>query len=203
MDSLLTSLPKTVIAIAAIVLGFLLIIASDPPKTICDAQLELFMDSQKAFLYTAKGGIGLGSRAMATELHEMCKGDNSPGGCFEYFMKLKKLVVDLSNVPKQCAEVTGEDPAVQLWLWKSLTLMTQIAWGERAPASLSAKHAWFDASDLALYCDLKANAVRMYGNERFSAWREAQMQAFPQADRLTREQVWQKSIFSTNCDSYR
>jgi hypothetical protein len=68
---------------------------------------------------------------------------------------------------------------------------------------VTAKHSWFDASDVALFCDLKNSAIRMYGNEEFTAWREARMAEFPSADRLTRKDVWEKSIFSTSCDSYR
>lgn len=203
MNQLISSIPKTLFALIVIVIGFGVIMASDPPRTVCDTQLEFFKEAQKAFLYTAKGGEGTGSKPMVGELYELCKSDNSPGGCVEYFAKLRKFVVDLRNIPNQCSAAIGEDDAVKIWMWKSLKLMTQIAWGDRAPASVTSKHGWFDSSDVALFCDLKNSAVRMFGNDVFSEWREAQMTNLPNPAQLSREQIWQKSIFSTSCDSYR
>ena len=203
MNHFFATLPKTVIAIAAIVAGFGLILVYDPPRTVCDSQMELFHESQKAFLYSAAGGTGFGKKPMVNELYEICKTSNSPGGCFELFDKLKKLSVDLRTIPTQCAQAAAGDTAVKEWVWKNLKLMTQISWGDRSPASNGGKHSWYDASDISLYCDLKENAVRLFGNESFSEWREAQMLGFPQAEKLTRDQVWQKSIFSTSCESFR
>lgn len=202
MDQFLSTLPKSVIAFGAILIGFVFIVLNDPPKTVCDSQLELFREAQKSFLYPQKGS-GLERPALIKELVEVCQHDNSPGGCFELFVRLKKLAVDLNNIPRQCSEKASAEPEISRWLWRSLKLMAQMAWGERAPASYSDKHGWFDGSDVALYCDLKKNAERLFGQEAFASWREGVIHELPQSDRLTREQLWSKTLFSTPCDSFR
>ena len=169
MDQLLSSLPKTVIAIGAIIIGFILMRINDPPRTICDLQMELFRESQKKFLYT---GTDAGKPSVAQEAYGICKNDNSPGGCFEYFEKLKKLTVDLNNIPEQCATTAASDEKIQLWMQKSLTLMVEMAWGERAPASYMQKNGWFDGSEIALFCDLKRSTIRIFGDETYAEWRE-------------------------------
>lgn len=202
MSQFLNSLPKTVLAIGAIIAGFIFIILNDPPRTVCDSQMELFREAQKSFLYPQKSN-GIERPAQIEDLIELCQHDNSPGGCFELFVRLKKLAVDLENIPRQCSETASSENAIDKWLWKSLKLMAQMAWGERAPASYFDKHGWFDASDISLYCDLRGSAERIFGPEKFSYWREGVIKDLPGADRLTREQLWSKTIFSTSCDSFR
>jgi hypothetical protein len=84
-----------------------------------------------------------------------------------------------------------------------MKLMVQMAWGERPPVSYTQKNGWFDASDLHLFCDLKRVAIRFYGAEQFSQWQEGLLQSMPNAEKLTREQVWPRSLLSTPCDSFR
>ncbi len=200
MDQFINSLPRTVIAIGAIIIGFFLMRLNDPPVTVCDLQMNLFRESQKKFLYSASD---LGKPSMAKEAYEICKGDNSPGGCFEYFENLKKLTVDLTNIPEQCAAKAAEEPQIQTWVQRSLKLMVQMAWGERAPASYVQKNGWFDASDISLFCDLKRSAIRIFGNDVYSQWREEILMSVPDYEKIGREQAWQKSLVSTPCDHYR
>jgi hypothetical protein len=202
VDQFIQSLPKTVLALLAIVIGFLLIIYFNPPHTVCDAQLDLFRESQRTFLYAAteKGFV---RPPEIKHLYNTCQEDNSPGSCFEYFEKLKKLTTDLVNIPRECSATAAGETEISSWLWQSLKLMTQIAWGPKAPQSYLDKHSWFDASDVSLFCELKQNATRIFGEEKFAAWRETTMKELPQADKLSREQVWSKTILSTACDSYR
>jgi len=202
MNQLLASLPKTVVALGAIALGFLLIVLFDPPRTVCDSQMELFREAQKTFLYPSSQR-NIQKPPLIKELHAICQHDNSPGGCFELFQSLKKLSVDLDNIPRQCSEKAAGEAEIQQWLPKSLKLMVQIAWGEKSPLTYAQRHAWFDASDVALYCDLRKNAIRIFGESWFAQWRESIMKELPQADRMPREQLWQKSIFSTACDAFR
>lgn len=202
MDQLINSLPKTVVAIGAILIGFFLIVMNDPPKTVCDTQMELFRESQRTFLY-APPESKLAKSILVKDLHKLCKDSNSPGGCFEYFQRLKKFVVDLENMPKTCADTVAAESAVKVWLWESLKIIAQISWGDRIPASYSRKHGWLDASDLALFCDLKKNAGRLYGDHVFAQWREEVLNSFPGADQVDREVLWRKSIFSTPCTAFQ
>jgi hypothetical protein len=116
---------------------------------------------------------------------------------------LKKLDVDLRNVPGQCSEAAGADEAVHAWLFKTLALFSQVAWGDRGPASGQQKTAWFDLSDLALFCQLKQDAFRLYGPDAFNDWRNKQVGSLPGAQELADGQALAKSIFSINCEALR
>lgn len=204
LDQLLSSLPKTVLAIGVMIIALVVFRQIQPPRSICDAQIEIFRDSQKKFLYASvpnSEGIALPSNIK--RFTDVCKGDNSPGGCFELFLGLRKMAVDIKNIPDQCAEKASEEPEIDNWLWKSLKLMVQIAWGDRAPASYLQKNGWYDASEVTLFCDLRRQAIRIYGNERFSEWQETALKDLPKAEQFSREQVWQRNILSTACDLYR
>lgn len=199
LDQLIHSLPKTVLALIVIAVGFAVIVASDPPRTVCDSQLELFQQQQKEFLYSAQGGRPV----MAQRFYEMCKQSNSPGGCFEFFLRLKKMNQDLDLIPQQCSETVAADSTLQNWIFKSMKLMMQISWGDRGPASVTRKNAWFDASDLSTFCDLKKHATRIYGIEKMDEWREGVLTGLPEADKLDHDSLYQRSLISTPCEAYR
>lgn len=200
MNQLLATLPKPLIAIVAILVGYILMRINDPPKTVCDAQMALFQESQKSFLYSA---TEFGKPSMAKEAYEICKADNSPGGCFEFFERLKRLNADLANIPEQCSETAAKDEKISTWLQRSLALMVQMAWGERAPASYVQKNGWFDGSEVALFCDLKRSTTHIFGDEVYAQWRESILTSLPDYQKIGREQAWAKSLVSTPCDNYR
>ena len=200
LDRLLATLPNWVIAVVAITIGFIFMRINDPPRTVCDLQMENFRDSQKKFLYA---GDLKGQLPEVKQGYDACKGDNSPGGCFQYFEQLKKLTVDLGNIPEQCSEKAAEEPQIQAWVLKSMSLMVQMAWGERAPASYLQRNGWFDGSEIALFCDLKKSAVRIFGSDAYAQWRETALTSVPDFSKIGREQAWQKSLVSTPCDYYR
>ena len=53
MDELLAKTSRTVIVAGALTIGILFIILNDPPRDVCDAQIERFKKSQAGFLYPA------------------------------------------------------------------------------------------------------------------------------------------------------
>jgi len=200
LDQILNSMPKTVLAILAIIIGFFVIVQSDPPRTVCGSQLELFQQQQKEFLY---GGTQNSKQPLANKYYSVCKESNSPGGCFEFFLRLKKLNQDLESVPSQCSEEFAQEDTLKSWIMKSMKLMTDISWGDRGPASVTRKNAWFDASDLSMFCDLKKHATRIYGVEVLDQWRESTLSSLPEAEKLDHESLYQKSLISTPCEAYR
>lgn len=198
MDEFLRRAPRTVLALVAIVIGYLLIIGFNPPRTVCDEQLDVFRESQKAFLSPAGKKV---SRSTATELFELCKSDNGPGGCFDFFLNLRSMVDALERIPKQCSETVAADATIKGWLLKALSLMAQIAWGDsNAGVYISRKHSWLDASDFRLYCRMKNLAIRYYGEDGFQGFRESVLSSLPGAEKMTRDQKWSRVIFSSPCE---
>jgi hypothetical protein len=198
MEEFLRNAPRVFVAISAIVIGFILIVMFNPPRTVCDEQLDVFRQSQKAFLYAASSKV---KKSVADELFDLCKSSNEPGGCFDLFLNLRTMAETLERMPKNCSSAVGADAQIKKWILKSLTLMVQIAWGEGGPGVyISRKHGWLDASDFRLYCRLKNLSVRFYGQDGFETLRESVMSALPGADKMSREQRWSRSIFSSPCE---
>ncbi len=198
MDELLRRAPRTLLALVAIVLGFGLIIGFNPPRSVCDEQLDVFRESQKLFLNASGTKV---SKSIATETFELCKADNGPGGCFDFFHNIRGMVDGLERIPKKCAETVAADEMVKGWIFKTLTLMTQIAWGDSDSAVyVSKKHGWMDAADFRLFCRLKSLANRFYSEDGVQTLRESVLATLPGADKMSREQKWSRSIFSSPCD---
>ncbi len=193
MDELLRRAPRTLLAFVAIGIAYALIIGFNPPRTVCDEQLDIFKLSQKAFLEKSSSKV---TRSVADELFELCKSDNGPGGCFDFFLNARGMVDGLERIPKKCASTVASDKLVKTWLLKSTTLITQIAWGDSTGAVyVSKKHSWLDAADFRLFCRLKAMGIRFYGEDGFAEFRESLLSSLPGADQMSREQKWSRSIF--------
>lgn len=200
MDELIRQAPKTLLAIIAIALGFFLIVMFNPPRTACHEQLDLFMQSQKSFLSPSSEKL---KRSAMEDMVDLCKSDNGPGGCFDLFLNFRSMVDGLERIPKHCAEVVSADEKLKKVVFRSLTLFAQIAWGDSdSGVYVSRKHGWLDAADFRLYCRMKTVATRLYGDDNFATFRESVMTNLPGAEKLSRDQRWTRSIFSSPCDSY-
>jgi hypothetical protein len=203
MDRFIASLPKTLLALIVLGIGYALIIYSDPPKTPCDEHLMSFRRSQREFLYGRPSSSEEALPPAVKRLYEKCLTDNSPGGCYEYFERLRKFSIDLRELPKQCAEAVANERQVQGWLFKSMKLMAQIAWGDRGPSSISHKYSWFDSSEVSLFCALKKNAVTNFGQEAVDEWGRATVSELPGTEGIAADLVFQKSLLSASCEGYR
>lgn len=197
------SVPKAITAVVVLILGFAFIIYNDPPKTVCDSQLDLFKQNQKEFLYSRPGLNETSLGPLFPELYELCKADNSPGGCFEYFVRLKKFTQDLESVPLHCSQTVEKERILRTVMLSSMKLMTQITWGDRGPASQNRRNGWMDTSDLTLFCDLKKQAIRIYGKESIDEWQTKTLNGLPEVSKLDAEQALQRSLLSTPCGTYR
>jgi hypothetical protein len=201
MDKFLATVPKNLLATAAILGGTLFIIFSDPPHTVCESQLGVLKENQKNFLYLdPKSKI-----AKVTKYERMrdhCKGTNSPGGCYELFQDIRMLLQDLGTVPSDCLSRAGAIPQVRKAIWETAELLVKLAWGSTPPAAYYAKFGWLDTADISLFCRLKNRIVATYGEGSFTSFRERMMLELPGAKDISRNQVWDMSIFSENCARY-
>lgn len=196
LDKWLALLPKGLVAFVSITLGVAFIVLSDPPKTVCDAQLDVFKKSQVGFLFPGKKAPQL------PELVKFCKASNSAGGCYELFRHLKQMLQGLKAIPQECQAEAGELEIVRGITYSSLDLIVRLAWGEKPPAHVNVKFGWLDTSDMALFCDLKEAAIRYWGEGTWGSFRERYFQALPGANSLARDEAWQLMILSSNCNQF-
>ncbi|MBX3021469.1 MAG: hypothetical protein KF799_07290 [Bdellovibrionales bacterium] len=201
MDRWLAQFSKNTIAFVAIVGGILFIVLTSPPHSVCDSQIEVIKEAQKAFLYTDPKSKLVKTTKYQT-LRDRCKATNNPGGCYELFQNMKVLLQDLSAVPSECGSAVGGVTEVNRALWETAELLVRLAWGEKPPASYHQKFGWLDAADINLFCKLKARITYLYGEPAWNSFREKMMAELPGARDLNRNQVWEMILFSENCARY-
>jgi hypothetical protein len=197
----LLSLPKALLVLVLLGGGIALIIMFNPPYTVCDSQLELFKKNQTGFIYIDEKDKA-SQTPMIDKLSDRCKETNSPGGCYELFLKMKEFLGDLDRVPSECAgQVTGRNE-IKNALWNQIKLMMNLAWGTKPPTNLYDKIAWLDPADLALFCRLKATIESLYGKEAMDNFRETMFHDLPGATNIPRGQAWELMLLSTDCRAY-
>jgi hypothetical protein len=201
LDRYLALIPKTTLAFLAIVGGILFIVFSDPPRTVCDAQIEVFKNAQKRFLYKDPKSKQI-QTTKYEKLIDHCRMTNTGGGCYELFQEVKIFLHDLGAVPTKCNSAIGGVSEVHKVLWDVTDLMVRIAWGDKPPEGYYAKFKWLDTADISLFCSLKSEVINVYGDAQWTAFREKMMTDLPGAKDLPRTQVWEMSIFSENCARY-
>ena len=203
LDRFLQNLSKTVLATGAIALGIAFIVLSDPPHTLCDTQIDNLKKTQNTFLYKKSFSSADGFNISKMEyFSDYCKKTNTSGGCYELFMLLKTLMVDLSSISSECNGAVADEGIIKSVVWKNLELMTKLAWGHKPPEGTFEKLGWLNSADMNLFCKLKRLSFKYYGRSEWNAFREKIFKKLPGSDSLNRNRIWELSILSLNCQSY-
>lgn len=198
MDRWLASIPRNILAFLLITGGIFFILINDPPRTICNAQKDVFKENETGFLFLAPKEKSRKETVFKSSL-DRCKSTNSPGGCYELFYRLRQTITHLRAVSRECWAEVGGQRAVRDAIWGSLDLIIKLAWGSKPPVSYYEKFSWLDSADMNLYCQLKDVATDLYGQSAWENFREKQMSELPDADKIPRKDVWDKSLLSLSC----
>ena len=196
------ALPKNILAFLAIAGGILLILVINPPYTVCESQLEAVKKAQQSFLYKEKPNSAVLKTTKYQYLRDRCKSTNDPGGCYELFRGVRILLEDMNALSQACGPAAGNAGEIHKALWETVELLLRLAWGEKPPEGRMAKFGWLDVADTTLFCKLKTRITSIYGEESWVAFREKMMADLPGAKLLTRNQIWDLSLFSENCARY-
>lgn len=202
MKKIFEVLPQWAIALLVLAVGILLLLLADPPVSVCRTQITNLQSRLTPFLYPdskrkikTKTGFQSGM--------EKCKSANSPGGCRELFDGIRKSLAELETLNNECwtdlasvGELTGA-------LREAVSLMAQIAWGEKAPLDSVDKLAWFDAYHLNAYCEMKKALIKINSEANWSEFAVSEVQKQPQAGQLEVKEAWVRSLFSVSCTQYR
>jgi hypothetical protein len=197
---LLLSLPKAVLVFLALFVSLMVIMIISPPHTPCQSQLEVFRNNQTGFLYLDKKKSYMKTTGYQKSV-EVCKYGNSPGACLDFFSGIKQVVKDLEFMPSECAGDVTSESIVNSAVWESIELMVQLSWGNRAPSSYLERQGWLDTYHLGVFCDLKRLLVTSYGKDRWNQFVNTQLKNLPQAQQLSRNESWQRSILSFSCET--
>ena len=187
----------------SLLLGFLIILAVviglrlfDPPKTLCDVQMEVVTKKLNEKVYV-DASDGTYNKGIAAAL-DFCITTNSPGGCYDIFKRIETLEDAVGTLPDECGqhdstERVGKDLEIVLGLF------AKIAWGAEPPKSKYDKTSWLDDSDLGLFCRLKHQYQRLYGKERWEAFLWSTAAKMPGITGLEKKDLWEKFLFSYPC----
>lgn len=202
MINWLLELPKTLLAILVILAGIFYMIFTDPPHTVCDTQIEMFLESQKGII-TSKGSGKSAKSPRLEKLTDTCENANTAGGCYELFHVLGGMLDGLDQVPSQCVSDVGGIGIVKKTILKTTELMIRLAWGEKPPVGYQAKQGWFDTADIGLFCRLQSAIKEYYGKENWDGFRNRVSKDLPGADKLSSDDVLGRSLLSIQCAYYR
>lgn len=197
MEQWLLRTPKLIVALVLGAFFAALMMFLDPPPTICSTQMDVFKESQGAFLY----GRGTQRAPLPPEFEvefEKCAKVASMGGCFELFDGMRRVVREVQPLRSECQVAAARSKELGGALRKSYTLMTHLAWGERVPASAERAN-WFEKSDIHLYCQLDRYLRLGRGDQGMAALQREIMETLPEAATVSSDEVWAKSIMSYNC----
>ena len=188
--------PKLLLGFVVLLITLIVLLVRDPPTSICDIQMQQ-INAQLArgfFENKKQGSFGAG----VMQAFDFCVQTNSPGACFDIFSRLKIYEKTIRSLPQQC----GGHPSalsVRKALQKALKLFVRIAWGASGPESRYKKEAWLEADDLGLFCRMKRQYSRLYGRETWKAFAWSLIPRLPEAKKMTKKDMWEKSLFSYQC----
>ena len=118
---------KTVIAIIGLTLGLGFILLSNPPHTPCTSQLE-----QLKAKFTPAFVLDTSSRYQKTtgfrKAFLYCIESKSPGGCFNLFHSVERLLSELTSIQANCFEVISGTSEFKEPMWQ---IINRICVGEK------------------------------------------------------------------------
>jgi len=211
---------NSIVVFSVLIGGILLFIFAQRPHSVCDSQIEIFMDAQKGGIYPQQIK-NVKRPAFFGRYEEACKSGNSPGACYELFGLLRRLIRDLDAAPVQCLPEMATVSQLGGVLGESLDLMTQLAWGGQPPAPGQQRLGWLETSDLSLFCSLKRKYTQIFGEDEFQSLRGRVLSKLPGEpvqfkdgvcsncdsrktanEILSPDEIWVRSLFSVRCELY-
>lgn len=221
MNSLLDQIPKPLIVAGAFILGIAFLYFSNPPYTKCQTQIEILSKNLEGEIFSKQGKRLLFS-PMLNRYMELCKLGNSPGGCFEMMAASRKFMREVRNFDQECYTDLSSVSEVKRAISAVMTLMVQVAWGESPPPGPEKRFRWFEAADLAVFCELRESYRNIYGEEEYENYQKQVYSTLPGEEPLFQEgkcvncefrkgalkvlpptELWKRSLFSTPCNAYR
>ncbi len=197
----LMSLPKAMFVTIVLAVGIIVIVLSNPPENICDAQVAEFKTSTASIL-ALNPKDKFQTHTKFQKWFAECRSTKDPGGCFSLFQGVRQVLRQQETVSPRCFDQLGSVSSFSHVIWHTTDLMAKLAWGKQPPVSGADKTGFLDAADLSLYCRLQQVAINVYGQAKWQAFLEPYFTALPGAEKLSRDDAWSRMLFSVNCSTY-
>lgn len=192
-------IPRPVLVALVLIGGALFIILSDPPKDVCDAQLEIFMSSQKGRISSFSGRVP----SLWARTASLCQKSQTLGGCAEFHESVRLAIRDLRNAPPECNLRLITNESISKVLTNSLELMVRSAWGSQTPELGPSTFGWMGMREFFLFCEVKTFVQRILLDEEWEAFVRRIVWSLPKAKDLSFEEAFVRSLFSLRCEAVR
>lgn len=199
MKKFLDSLPKFVIGPLAVIGGIFFLTQSDPPKSICDTQFEIFKEEKdvKKYLYSYKKKSVEISPEIKKDI-EKCQDTNAIGGCFDWLEGIKRVSHVTRNLPGECRDRMGELDPFKKWMDQSLFVFSQISWNSSAIVRKGLFN-WLEYDDIMLFCRVKSEYIRLFGPEEYKKQETKLRKDLEKLYKYPPAQTWERTILSFRC----
>ncbi|MCB0348785.1 MAG: hypothetical protein KDD37_08110, partial [Bdellovibrionales bacterium] len=201
LDRIVASLPRWVLVGGILVLGILFLLVFDPPHSVCDSQLSLLKSIQTPFLYLDSKKKYIKTTGFEAS-YTKCRNGNSLGACQNLFNGVLKLINDVEASNPECIADLGQVKVIKKAFRDTQDLMVELAWGNKPPESTYDKFGWLDNNHMFLFCRLTGMRIKSEGKNTWEKWREKTMLSLPNPGKLTRADIWRRSLFSASCSNY-
>ncbi len=196
MDAL-KNMPRPLLVLLVLSGAALFIMLGDPPKDVCDAQLEVFLSAQAGRLNSLKGRVN----SLWTRTAKYCQETKTLGGCAEFHDAVRAALRDIQNAPMECVPRLVSQDWVQKTLIDSMVLMVQMAWSEGVPELGPSVYGWMGMTELALFCNLKYHVQKVMLDEEWEAFVRKTISKLPRSSEVSFEDGYIRSLFSVRCES--
>ncbi len=193
------TIPRLLLGFIIIIIALVLLYYSDPPKTLCHIQMEAIQKTLVKGFYMNDRAGSFGKSISAA--FQFCLNSNSPGGCDDMFSRLHFFEKQVRTLPEECGSSKTSLP-IKRGLEKALRLFAKISWGGSPPKHIFKKTSWLDSSDIGLYCRMKRQYLRLYGEEAWKTFTWSMILTLPKAETLTKKEIWKKSLFAQICTGF-
>jgi hypothetical protein len=197
----LEELPRPMLIFIVLFLGAAFFFIANPPRTICDVQVDVFRENQSGYIFP-KGKKQTSISSLYKRSLSQCELGNTLGACLEYFSTLRQFTKDLGAVQRECLAEVIEVKETKEALGVGIKTLAMLAWGEEPP-DLSApnRYGWLEMAELAVYCDLKNIFIRKSGEDVWNNWTTQLIGDLPGANKIPFDDAFMRSLFSLRCES--
>lgn len=219
MNEIIEKIPRPVLIFLVLTAGILFFIYSNPPHSICDTELEIFLQNQKGTIFKSEEKKKK-VPPLLTQAKKLCKDGNSPGACYEYVKALRGVAKGIGDATLACRTEIFSQEEIKKALIGGITLLSVMAWGELPPETTgNDKLGWLSEFEVSTYCLLKETILSSGGEEEWASLRSSVLKLFP-AERIdlmkaqegverkkaievmSEQEVFSKSLFSIRCENF-
>lgn len=179
MEQFINSTPKPVLAIIAILLVVFFLWNTNPPHTVCDAELAQKKETLQGILFPQKIKKHTNPPKIQA-VKEACQLGNSAGSCYEYFDLLRDLAQLVSGSTSECMPKYFKVPEIQKTLKDGVEVMARIAWGSVPPDPAAySRYSWMQEAEISTFCRIKSVYIRGAGEGAYEELRKQVSAKFP------------------------